>query len=210
MVPWIALTLVALAGLLVAEGWCQPWVGGTAKALASTGFVGLGVAAGALDSGPGQVLFAALILCMLGDLLLIGRSKALFLAGLGAFLLGHLAYAVSFGLSGLSLPATGAAALALVVPAVPVLRWLWPHVRGKMRGPVAAYIVVITLMVATSAGALAAGAPWTVPAGAVLFYLSDICVARNRFVSPGSVNRYVGLPLYYGGQLLLAASAGGL
>ena len=45
--------------------------------------------------------------------------------------------------------------------------------------------------------------------GAVLFYLSDIMVARDRFVAPGFANRLVGLPLYFGGQLLLAWSAGG-
>ena len=43
-------------------------------------------------------------------------------------------------------------------------------------------------------------------AGAVLFFLSDLGVARDRFVSPGVWNRAVGLPLYYGAQLLLAAS----
>ena len=42
--------------------------------------------------------------------------------------------------------------------------------------------------------------------GAVLFLLSDLSVARDRFVAPGFVNRLWGLPFYYGGQVLLAAS----
>jgi hypothetical protein len=43
-----------------------------------------------------------------------------------------------------------------------------------------------------------------VRAGALLFYLSDLAVARDRFVRPGLANRLVGLPLYYAGQVLLA------
>ena len=44
--------------------------------------------------------------------------------------------------------------------------------------------------------------------GAVAFYLSDLFVARDRFVSEGITNRVIGLPLYYGGQYLLAFSVG--
>ncbi len=40
----------------------------------------------------------------------------------------------------------------------------------------------------------------------MLFYLSDLFVARERFVTSAFVNRLVGLPLYYGGQVLLALS----
>jgi uncharacterized membrane protein YhhN len=42
--------------------------------------------------------------------------------------------------------------------------------------------------------------------GALAFFLSDLSVARNRFVAPGFVNRLWGLPLYYAAQLLLASS----
>jgi uncharacterized membrane protein YhhN len=43
-------------------------------------------------------------------------------------------------------------------------------------------------------------------AGAALFYLSDLAVARQRFVAPGFENKLIGLPLYYAGQLLLASA----
>ena len=45
--------------------------------------------------------------------------------------------------------------------------------------------------------------------GAAMFCVSDLSVARDRFVSPGFVNGAWGLPLYFGGQLLLAASVAG-
>ena len=43
-------------------------------------------------------------------------------------------------------------------------------------------------------------------AGAVLFAVSDISVARDQFVRPAFINRLWGLPLYYAAQLLLAGS----
>jgi hypothetical protein len=35
-----------------------------------------------------------------------------------------------------------------------------------------------------------------------------VYVARQRFVKTGFVNRFIGLPLYYSGQFLLAFSTG--
>lgn len=43
-------------------------------------------------------------------------------------------------------------------------------------------------------------------AAAALFYASDLCVARQKFVSPSPWNPLIGLPLYYAAQLCLAAS----
>jgi hypothetical protein len=47
---------------------------------------------------------------------------------------------------------------------------------------------------------------WVILLGAVMFYFSDVSVARDRFVAPGFINGLWGLPLYYGGQLFLAYS----
>ncbi len=41
---------------------------------------------------------------------------------------------------------------------------------------------------------------------AVMFYFSDLAVARDRFVEPGPVNRLWGLPLYYAAQFVFAAT----
>ena len=40
--------------------------------------------------------------------------------------------------------------------------------------------------------------------GGLLFWLSDLLVARHRFVRAEPSNRLVGLPLYYAGQYLIA------
>jgi len=42
--------------------------------------------------------------------------------------------------------------------------------------------------------------------GAVLFYLSDVVVAANRFWKPMRYHR-LSLALYYGGQFLIALAA---
>ncbi|MDR9452217.1 MAG: lysoplasmalogenase family protein, partial [Acidimicrobiia bacterium] len=75
-----------------------------------------------------------------------------------------------------------------------------------MVGPVVAYVVIISAMVATAVGATSAGAPGLVVVGAIAFFISDLAVARDRFVAPGFGNRVWGLPLYYLGQILLAGS----
>ncbi|MGH0035818.1 MAG: lysoplasmalogenase [Myxococcota bacterium] len=201
---WTAFWLVAL----LASGWrgLRPgvWV---AKPLASAGFIAAALACGATESPYGLAILTALVLSMLGDVLLIPEgSGPFFLAGLVSFLLGHLGFAVAFVVSGVSLPGAAIAAVAIAGPVWAVLRWLRPHVPDDMKIPVMAYVGVISAMVVTAAGATAAGGTPTMLAGAVLFYLSDLGVARDRFVSPGFGNGLVGLPLYYGAQVVLAVS----
>ncbi|MDP7453893.1 MAG: lysoplasmalogenase family protein, partial [Arenicellales bacterium] len=68
---------------------------------------------------------------------------------------------------------------------------------------------VITCMVICAAGAVANAATPMILLGALMFYVSDLAVARDRFVATGFGNRVWGLPLYYGGQLVLASSIAG-
>ena len=208
VLPWVLLTLVSLGVLLVAEVRGLHGLQLVSKPLASVGFVGLGLVCGALSSLAGHVLFVGLLCCMLGDLALMGKGRGWFLAGLVVFLLGHVAYALAFGLAGLELVWALVTLGVVAAVAVPVMRWLWPHLPRPMRGPVVAYVLVISAMVAAAAGAVGAGASGWLGLGAVLFYLSDLFVARQRFVVKASLNRLLGLPLYYGGQLLLAGQAG--
>ena len=75
-----------------------------------------------------------------------------------------------------------------------------------MAAPVVAYVVVISVMVTLAFGSFGDGATLLIPVGATLFFVSDLFVARDKFVAPGTVNRVWGLPLYYGAQILLALS----
>lgn len=202
----IALTTVALAVLLAAEAMGHKKVEWVAKPLASTGFLLAAWSNGAAATPYGRGILAGLALSFLGDVLLIPKAQATFLAGLGAFLLGHVGYAVAFLLRGASFTVGLAGAALLAIPASVVGRWLWPHVPREMRGPVLAYIVVISAMVALALGTLAQMGGAMVLAGAVMFYLSDLSVARDRFIAPGFANRIWGLPLYYAAQLVLAST----
>ncbi len=195
----VAATASFLGLHLLAEARGLSWLRAASKVGASLGFVGLALLLGVAGAFERLVL-AALLLSLLGDALLLSAGKPFFLAGLAAFLLAHVAYAVAFA---------GRAEL-LAWPVLPlaagvwlVLRWLWPHL-GEMRVPVVAYCLVIAAMVWL---ALGMAAP-LVRLGAVLFFLSDLLVARDRFVKPGFGNRLVGLPLYYAGQVLLATAVG--
>ena len=201
----VAVTAAAVASLVAAIRRGDRALEIASKAAASLCFVALGGLRweGAGASGAGVV--AGLALCAAGDLLLLGHGRS-FDIGLLAFLLGHCAYIGAFATA---LPPAAwprLALLALAPFAAAVLRWLWPHL-GRRRLPVAAYIVVISVMVWGAIGVARAGAmSWTVAAGALLFYVSDLAVARHRFVKAELLNRAIGLPLYYAGQVLIAMS----
>ncbi len=206
MLPWILLTAVAVAVVLAGEYHGSVPAKAVAKPLASAGFIGVALAAGASGSDYGRAVLVALGLSWIGDVCLLSQQSRPFLLGLAAFLLAHVAYAVAFVVYSQE-PIWSLAALAvLTLPAIIVLRRLGPHLPAAMRLPVKAYVAVITVMVALAAGTIPAGGHPSVPIGAIAFYLSDLAVARDRFVAPGFANRALGLPLYYFAQLCLAWS----
>jgi len=201
-----ALTGLGLALLLLAE-WRHSrvavWV---AKPLASLGFLGAAWAAGAVDTAYGRWVMAALVLSFAGDVLLIPAARASFLAGLVSFLLGHLAFACAFVVRGVAWVWVAVAAVAVLPAAALALRWLRPHVEAAMRTPVLAYVTVISTMVLFAAGTAGAGPRPAILVGALAFYVSDLAVARQRFVARTFWNKFWGLPLYYGAQLVLAST----
>jgi uncharacterized membrane protein YhhN len=201
------LCAVAVAGLLWAErrgSRAGLWV---AKPVASLAFIWAGLAAGALETTYGQLVLLGLVLCLLGDLLLIPLERpAVFRAGVFAFLAGHVAYSAAFLTRPISVAGLVAAAVLLALVLGGVLRWLAPSLPKDMAGTVRAYMVVIGLMSALACGVTAAGGPWAVAAGALAFTASDVSVARDRFVRHEFVNRAWGLPLYYAAQLLIAST----
>jgi uncharacterized membrane protein YhhN len=201
-------TLVGLCVLVVlwSERNNRPWGRRLFKPLASVGFVAFALVAGAAGTPYGRWVLTGLVLCLIGDLFLLSRDPRPFKAGLFSFLLGHLAYAVAFIVRGVDWLWAGVATLILVAIAVPLGRWLLPHVSAAMKTPVSTYLAVISLMVALGAGAFGVARVPILLAAPVAFYLSDLAVARERFVQRGFINRVWGLPLYYAAQLLFAVS----
>ena len=211
----IALTVAcaaACAVLVLAEKARMPRVRIASKLVASAAFVLLGVV-GLGETSFAKLVVVGLVLGAIGDAALLGRSARAFLGGLVAFLLGHVAYVVAA--SALVAPsrwleAAGIAAAAPIVVGGAALVYLWPRL-GSLRVPVIAYVVVIvTMVVAAIAVVRAHGLPdpqrVRFGVGAVLFFASDLAVARDRFVDRAFVNKAWGLPAYYAGQLFIAWS----
>ena len=205
----VVLVAVVLLGLLL-ECTRREWIwrGLAAKTLLSGTFILAAVLVGGGKSQYESWLLVGLGLCLVGDVLLGIPGRKTFLAGLVAFLLGHVAYVIAFvSVGGLGMPLYLGGAVSLVASTL-VFLWLSPKL-GKMKGPVTAYVVVITAMVWGALGVMSQDSlPLVgrslVLLGAVLFYISDVFVAINRFVEKRFRNRLIGLPLYYTAQFLLA------
>lgn len=210
MLP-VLVCLLSVVALLLCESRGLDRTEWLFKPLAAVAFVWAALAWGALDNGYGVWIVAGLLLCLAGDVLLIPKGQGpAFLAGMLAFLLGHLAYAIAFLQWPLHTAGLLLAILLMAAVASAVLRWLWPHLTTQFRGAVLAYVAVISAMVCLSVAAFAAGASVLIPVGAIAFAVSDMAVARNRFVAPGFDNRLWGLPLYFVAQLVIARTVLGL
>jgi len=174
-----AIPVVALAA------WLRPWQGRESRLIA-----------------------AGLLLSAIGDLCL-QLSPSLFIAGLTAFLLAHVAYIAAF------LGRTRRLAAPYILPVAvfggATYLWLAPSL-GAMMWPVLAYIVVICAMLWRAwAQIMDSGVPrataWAAALGASSFAISDTLVAYNRFIEPVLVLQILLMLLYWAGQWGIAASS---
>ena len=173
------------------------------KVTASTAFVAAALSHGAPTSAYGRGVVVALVLSWFGDVLLIPKSQRVFLAGILAFLSAHVAYGRAFVVRGVE-PMRVVIALGLaLIPGALLGRYFVRHAPAKLRPAVVAYIVVLSSMVAL---ALGTRGDVRIPVAAAVFYASDISVALNRFVRPSRLTRAWGAPLYFGAQLVFAAT----
>lgn len=178
-----------------------------AKSLVKTTAIGALAALCVVDGAP-WLLIAALGLSALGDFAISREGRGAFLAGLGAFLVAHIAYillflSVSGGFEGWRI----VGGVALIGYAAIFARWLWPHL-GDMRGAVLVYILAIGAM-----GLAALAAPltlWPILIGGALFVVSDSVLAAETFVFKESAPRRWTAPViwstYYAAQTLIASA----
>jgi uncharacterized membrane protein YhhN len=173
-----------------------------AKPLTMVGLIATVLAYDTDQSAVKVFVLAALALSLLGDVLLMLPDE-LFVPGLAAFFLAHVAYVVAMlvlgALSGSLLIGLVGVAIAAAVIGRPIVRGAVSH-DPDLRIPVLAYLVVISLMVATAAGTGMA----VVLAGALLFYGSDAVLGWSRFVADFGRSRVVVIVTYHLGQVLLA------
>ena len=156
-----------------------------------------------------------ILISMVGDILLMISLDRMFIFGLIPFLVAHLAYLVGFQNELMEVSAWSVVlAVILAVSAVRVMRRIVSAIREKGQTrlviPVIVYSTVITVMLYVAMTTLS-NPKWTatssllVGVGAFLFYLSDVILAWNKFVSPIKNGRIINIGLYHLGQIGLIA-----
>ncbi|ABA76318.1 MULTISPECIES: lysoplasmalogenase [Pseudomonas] len=149
-----------------------------------------------------------LIFSLVGDVLLAWPGD-LFVFGLGAFLVAHLAYLKAY-LSDCRRPALLPLVLALSVGAV-LLGILISSGLGPLTVPVIVYGTAISAMLWRALARLGSDVPQRsallAAGGAVAFVFSDSVIGINRFVSPFNAAPYIIILSYWLGQWGIAASA---
>jgi uncharacterized membrane protein YhhN len=150
--------------------------------------------------------FIGALLCLAGDIFLLQPDKW-FLAGLVAFLSGHIGYMVGFKPTQASFWPFGlplAAALGLI--GVTIFRVLAAGLQSKgltrLRIPIFVYILIICGM-ALSALLTLSNPGWQkapavlVSIGALLFMAADSLLGWNRFIRPVAHERFIGMMIYH-------------
>jgi uncharacterized membrane protein YhhN len=202
-VLWILITGIIVIDLVLAEFRGEKALVKVFKPLASACFVIISIDSGALRSTHGWIVLAGLVFSWFGDVFLISKERRFFFAGLLSFLLAHFAFIVAFFFRGVEFSYFFGVLPGLLVAAALVYRWIEPKLDGLDK-PVVLYMTIISTMVAAAVGNLHNMAGPGLAAGAFLFFLSDVCVARERFVESAFINKAIGLPAYYAGQVLIA------
>jgi uncharacterized membrane protein YhhN len=85
---------------------------------------------------------------------------------------------------------------------VALVRWLWNRLDKHYRIAVTIYSIAIVVMVSLAAATLSP----LITVAACMFVVSDISVARDRFINRSVSNKIWGIPLYYLAQVLFATS----
>jgi len=149
-----------------------------------------------------------LLFSLLGDVLLAWPAD-LFVFGLGAFLLAHLAYLRAY-LSDCRRLAALALLLSISVGGV-LLAVLAQHGLGDLLIPVTVYALAISAMLWRALARLTSDVPrrsaWLAAGGALLFVFSDSLIGVNRFVLPFGAAPYLIILSYWLGQWGITASA---
>jgi len=156
-----------------------------------------------------------ILFSLAGDVLLMISLDRMFVFGLIAFLLAHIAYLVGFQNELMEITAWSVMLIVLLaINGVRLIRRIVSSIKakGQMRlvYPVILYAVVITVMLYAAMTTIS-NPDWTtraaflVSAGAFLFYISDLILAWNKFLSPIKNGRILNIAAYHLGQIGLIA-----
>jgi uncharacterized membrane protein YhhN len=156
----------------------------------------------------GKTVGVGLLLGSVGDVLLDIDPAELFVFGLGAFLLSHLAYIIAmlYRIKKPSLTHIGAIVLLCII-AGEILWHLYPKL-GELLIPVAVYVLVIATMASVAMVRYRNGNALLL-LGALVFMASDTLIAINKFDFNGQLEwagRFI-MATYYLAQFLICFGA---
>ena len=174
------------------------------------GFVLLAIQWRALESDYGRLILTGLCACAVGDVFLLSRKNKLFFkSGMAAFALGHVFYILAA--NHISHPDLafivwiGSFILGLTF-AWFMFRYYRPSLSKDMIWPVGVYTFIISLMCIYAVQSDLIGKHIYIIPAAFAFAVSDIFVARDRFIQSSPRNFWAITPLYFGAQALFAYS----
>ncbi|MBN8576704.1 MAG: lysoplasmalogenase [Cytophagales bacterium] len=136
-----------------------------------------------------SLFLMALFFCWLGDVLLMFAGELYFMAGLVAFLTGHMLYILCYRKfkmagSGLNGPQRVRYAFPIALAGTGLVTVLYPHL-GSLQIPVMVYALVITVMALQALfryGHTSKSSFILVLCGAISFMISDSLLAVNKFM----------------------------
>lgn len=204
-VPAAGMTAGGTAVALWAARARRPLAYGIAKAVASAGFVvvGLSAATRAHLELPAALVAAGLVVAAVSDVALAVPGRTGLITGMAGFALAHALASSGFGARVGWVWLAPAVALG-VAGGVAVHHRLRGRVPGVLPLAAGAYGCVAVAMAVMAAGAARVTDAWGIGLGAGLVVASDLAVAAERFFGRGFTAKAVGLPTYYAGQLLVA------
>ena len=196
-----------VAGALALANWWSRWTNDgklelVTKPLTTVAAIGVAFAAGGPDR-PTTTAVAALALCLIGDVALMPVVDK-FVVGLGAFLLGHIAFIGMFcylGLHSWTLAGIVMVACSLIAAlyGVQILRGATLQ---KLQKPVAIYLLVISAMCVFGW----ATKNWLICLGTTAFIVSDTILGWRTFVKEQTWSPVAIMATYHVAIISLAAS----
>uniref|UniRef100_A0A8D2JIT6 lysoplasmalogenase n=1 Tax=Varanus komodoensis TaxID=61221 RepID=A0A8D2JIT6_VARKO len=139
-------------------------------------------------------IFAGLIFSAVGDAFLIWQEQGYFIHGLLMFAITHILYSSAYGMKPLDLKA----GLVMALMSSFCYTFLYAYLSGPFTYLVAVYILCNDLWTWTKLSACI---------GSVLFMVSDLTIAVNKFCFPVPYSRVIIMATYYAAQMLIALSA---
>lgn len=156
-----------------------------------------------------------LVFSLVGDMFLMMSPNRMFIFGLVAFLFVHISYLTGFQNELMNVTAWSLLLIViLLISILRVMRRIVSVMRAKgqaqLVSPVILYSLVISLMLYAAISTISnpmwkTNASFFVSVGAFLFYISDLILAWNKFVTPIKNGRIISIAAYHLGQIGLIA-----